>query len=262
MIKFDYASDLHLEFDDYKGEIPGGDVLLLAGDISLYNHPKNKKAKTQVIARTKKFFQKVSKKYQVVLYVLGNHEHYFSDSVLLEQQVRDYLKQWNCDNVHLLNNETYITPDFAVFGSTFWTDINGKNPVVIEAVKTQLNDFVVILKNNDFLTPHDTTVWNDIAREKLEQFLSLDLSQPRIVLTHHAPFTKSSPPQYLATDANYCFCNTHLEYTSLLDHDVTWVHGHIHTESDYTINDRVRVLANPRGYPLERAKYEFKQFTV
>jgi Icc-related predicted phosphoesterase len=41
-----------------------------------------------------------------------------------------------------------------------------------------------------------------------------------------------------------------LESLVLASNALLWVHGHIHSQSDYHIGE-TRVIANPRGYPRE-----------
>ena len=72
-MKIAICSDIHLEF----GSLPllnnaGADVLVLAGDIMMAKHSINLERSLNY----HKFFEHVSKEFDYVIYVPGNHEHY------------------------------------------------------------------------------------------------------------------------------------------------------------------------------------------
>jgi hypothetical protein len=79
-MKIDYCSDLHLEFGPVS--LPGGDVLILAGDICESRSLRKNFHETKLLDRTpgafkyQDFFDFECAKYQQVFYVMGNHEHY------------------------------------------------------------------------------------------------------------------------------------------------------------------------------------------
>ena len=112
--------------------------------------------------------------------------------------------------------------------------------------------------------PADTVAWNEASRTKLLNFLedARPSSKPRVVMTHHAPFFKSVPERFLADDLNFAYANTGIEYSDVMKHDFTWIHGHMHDAVDYQA-EGVRVISNPRGYwgSKETKGFAFKQLT-
>ena len=76
MLKVDQVSDLHLECKELT--LPGGDILVLAGDamearnyLDAFHSTRQSGPPTDRFLR---FFEIECAKYQVVLYVPGNHE--------------------------------------------------------------------------------------------------------------------------------------------------------------------------------------------
>ena len=72
-MKLQIVSDLHLEFNDVTVNNAGADILCLAGDISL---AKDLVKDTPKGEKFRQFFNHVSKEFDTVLYIMGNHEHY------------------------------------------------------------------------------------------------------------------------------------------------------------------------------------------
>ena len=70
-------SDIHLNFADLT--LPGGDVLILAGDAMEAGHLRkadNDKKNTFLADRYRRFINEELIKYRKVIMIAGNHEHY------------------------------------------------------------------------------------------------------------------------------------------------------------------------------------------
>jgi len=248
------VSDLHLEFG-YQ-ELPGGDVLILAGDICEYRTLKNEFHKTKVIDRVPgafksyDFFYSECAKYKKVFYVMGNHEHYHHR---FDKTYND-LKAILPENVTLLENEVVEYEGVVFLGATLWTDLNRGDPITAYTIKGFMNDYKVIQNfypaQNAYykLIPEHTVEVHRKTKQYFKTILEMNRDKPVVVITHMAPSFMSVNKKYAhETTTNGGYASELSEF--ILDHEniKVWVHGHMHDPVDYKIGD-TRVLANPRGY--------------
>lgn len=264
-------SDLHLEFRESfpHWKNPGADVLVLAGDICvadhLYSNPtagldnliqKGWYAANAILYR--RFFDHVSKEFPIVLYVMGNHEHYKGRWDRTESILRDECSRY--DNIHLLEQQKMVIGDTTFLGCSLWTDFNDGDPLTEFSAKDMMNDYKTITENNNGryhkLRPSTTLAKHRETVRWLDHMLSEDKSKT-VVIGHHAPSRQSIHPKY-ASDfiMNGAFCSN-LEWLMFdRDHIPLWIHGHVHDRHDYMIGD-TRIVCNPRGYPGESAELDF-----
>ena len=78
-MKIQLISDCHLNWADL--ELPGGDLLIAAGDIMEAGHLRladntRKPEFVEIANRYRRFIKEEFSKYKDVIYILGNHEHY------------------------------------------------------------------------------------------------------------------------------------------------------------------------------------------
>jgi Icc-related predicted phosphoesterase len=251
-MKINLVSDMHLNFADI--ELPGGDVLIMAGDIMEAGHFRradNAKKDTFLADRYRRFLAEEMPKYRKVIYVMGNHEHYNNSY----DDTPDRLRRELPDNVHFLEQEGVQIDDVWFFGATFWTDMNRGNPTSMQVIKQSMSDFRVIkfghgikmdslygdsYYTNSFTPAYAASVFKDTVN-KLRVFLDEHKDDKVVVVSHHAPSSMSIDPMYSAYYSDLS--------ELILDNPQikTWVHGHMHNQSDYMIGD-TRVVTNPRGY--------------
>jgi predicted phosphodiesterase len=258
-VKIQLVSDVHLEFG-HKVVLDnaGADVLVLAGDICSARHLVKPDDEFMPLPIERKnalnFFKDCSEKFNHVVYIMGNHEHYkhtFNDTAKV---LRECL--FGLPNIHFLDNEDVVLDDVKFIGATLWTDNNKGCPVTENKLQFGMNDFRLIKykddKGNYF--KFDPRL---AAREHLQSKKRIGIATfsdlPCVVVTHHAPSFKSIHPMY----ANDTYMNggyaSDLEYL-MGDNVKLWVHGHTHKPFDYEVNG-TRVVCNPRGYPGERPNY-------
>jgi Icc-related predicted phosphoesterase len=77
-----------------------------------------------------------------------------------------------------------------------------------------------------------------------------------MVVTHHAPSSRSVYPRYARDQLTPAFASS-LEMMMNGERAALWVHGHMHDSFDYEING-TRVVCNPRGYAPNALNSEFK----
>jgi Icc-related predicted phosphoesterase len=253
-MKISLVSDLHLE-NGYQ-ELPGGEVLILAGDICEARDFKKEFHSTRLTDRQPgsmkwfDFFYHECAKYDRVFYVMGNHEHYHGR---FDRTYHD-LKSILPDNVRLLEDEHEVYNGVLFIGSTLWTDCNKNNPLTIHVVKYSMNDYRIIKNhylNKDIyykLTPEYTISVHKKSREYIQTTLEQNQHLPAVVITHHGPSSLSIDEKY-KNDHEMNGAYTSDLSDLILDHTNIkfWVHGHMHDPVDYLIGD-THVVSNPRGY--------------
>ena len=238
-MKITVVSDLHLECGDVT--LPGGDVLILSGDVCEARH----------VSKYSRFFtEECSAKYRETVYVLGNHEFYGGNYQKTYAKVALGLP----DNVTLLENQTHQIDDVVFVGATLWTDMNKNDPLTKWQCGQSMNDYKSITMFNESKHVYhklqvDRTIADHFAsRAFIRDTVTADLKQKYVVVTHHAPSFASVDPTYQdQTLMNGAYAS---DLTDLiLDNPQIklWTHGHMHNVSDYMIGS-TRVVCNPRGY--------------
>jgi|688.fasta_scaffold286070_2 Icc-related predicted phosphoesterase len=263
-MKLYVTSDIHLEFGDLdlenKHEV---DVLILSGDIcvarDLDRLDVNLMTESARSSQVKNFFSRCSSRFPHVLYVMGNHEHYHGDFSETADILRKMLKDNGLDNVRLLDKETVDINDVTFIGGTLWTDFNRHDPLTMQHAQHFMNDFRGVKHrakgraggNWKFL-PEDAYDDHQSMLQYLEQVFAQrqqqQLTNPVVVVGHHAPSPASTHPKYKTEyHMNGCY-SSNLEQFILNHRDIClWTHGHTHEDFDYMIGT-TRVVCNPRGY--------------
>lgn len=229
-------SDLHLEFESFSPAAVDSDVVILAGDVGTGCNG----------------FEWALKTFpdRAVIYVLGNHEFYGQKLQKLLAELKDMARG---TNIHLLENEACTLGEVTFLGATLWTDFGlYGNPVVSEVVaQTGMNDYrrIRTLPKYRRLRPSETCQFHAQSRKWLEHEALKLKGQKFVVVTHHAPSPDSIPAAFDGDAFNPAFASDLSRF--IAESGVRlWVHGHLHSPSDYRIGG-TRVLANPRGYPTE-----------
>lgn len=264
-MKLQIVSDLHLEFNkSISIKNAGADILCLAGDICLaqhlYRHPIsslgiNNAEHGDSASNYRKFFDQVSKEFDRVLYIMGNHEHYSGLWNETANRLREALEPWS--NITLMDDMWLNFGDVRIVGTTLWSDLNKGDPLTMMSIKDMMNDYhTVKIKNNGVyhkLRPIDTLEAHHRAIQTIK--LAAETWDGKVViLGHHSPSFKSVHPIYQNKDLmNGGYHSDLSDYILSQDKIKLWIHGHTHHCFDYNIGD-CRIICNPHGYHSENTK--------
>lgn len=255
-------SDLHLDLDGntYPSRkfiedllsIKDFDVLTIAGDIANNNRI------------SFMFLKKVCETFKdkQIIFVPGNHDFYNRLGYYKEiDKIKNKFKVYN--NFYVLYNSVLIHQDYAFIGSTLWTNMQYNNDVKMNTYIAQrnMNDYYKIRKDDKTLiNVFDTIKENQISFDRIKEFVGFEDNRKIVLITHHAPSTRSIPARYMNEDTNCAYVNNYDDF--IRDSKINlWIHGHIHSYNDYQIGN-TRIFSNPFGYDYERFGFEFKIIEV
>lgn len=258
--KLRIVSDIHLEFysnfcshttdngRDYNDQmfIPVTEneheqTLLLAGDILT----------AKKCTKYEYFFENLSKRFKKVFVINGNHEFYGWRYDLSRFALADFYEDLPDNIEHLDNNYIELDKDTAIFGGTLWTKFKDSTEEIY--AQQCMNDFRIITMSGGYtFTPEMSTLEHAETINQLEKFFKLP-HKNKVVMTHHAPSFQSSAEEYKGSLLNAAFA-TDLEDYIKEKSPVLWLHGHMHSNSDYMIGD-TRIICNPYGYKGENKHY-------
>ena len=265
-MKIKVVSDLHLEFSDVN--IPNDencDVLILSGDImtaeDLHDHPEssygmysnvnldNLGRRQAVALRFRDFLKRVSFQFPHVVYVAGNHEFYHGRWDASIDHLRDECSKF--PNVYFLERDMKVIDDVVFVGGTLWTDMNKEDSLTMFTIRSIMNDFRVIKKDNDNWTnlkPADTTIRHRQTLDYIRLIVDDNKDKKCVVVGHHSPSFLSAHEMYKDdTLMNGAYHSSLEEFILDRPQIKLWTHGHTHYAFDYVIGE-TRVVCNPRGY--------------
>ena len=250
-MKLQIISDLHLEFNDVTINNAGADILCLAGDISL---AKDLVKDTPRGEKFRQFFDHVSKEFDTVLYVMGNHEHYSGRWNNTAANIRTALEPW--DNITLMDDGWLNFGKTRIVGTSLWTNMNKGDPLTMMHIKNSMNDYhVITIENNGIyhkLRPIDTFNAHTRAVETIK-LAAETWDGDVVVLGHHAPSFQSVHERYKHDwMINGGYVSDLDEYILSQEKIKLWIHGHVHNSFDYMIGE-CRIVCNPHGYHDENA---------
>jgi Icc-related predicted phosphoesterase len=230
-MKLHILNDLHIEFEDFDPPATDADVVILAGDIGVG---------LEGLRWAEGRFPD-----RPVIYVPGNHEFYHHDLSLIED-----LKAQAPGHIHVLNDDQVIIDGVRFLGSTLWTDFalfgEGERFYAMKIAQKWMTDFSIIRKDGRKFTPRDAVQLHTASRSWLASMLAEPFDGGTVVVTHHAPSSRSVHTRYARDLLSPAFASS-LEKLMDGDRALLWVHGHMHDAFDYEIYG-TRIVCNPRGY--------------
>ncbi|KAA8908929.1 Metallo-dependent phosphatase-like protein [Sphaerosporella brunnea] len=243
--RFQLLSDLHLEFPlpSHKHQYDSYTIaacapyLVLAGDIGLLCQ----------FSEFLRFLQRVSRDFEHVFLVLGNHEFYrTSRAAGLDAALR--LEAQCAGKVSVMNRRRVDVGDVAVLGCTLHSALS-RSAAERERILMGLNDFHLVggwgLKE-----------YEDEHRKDLEwlraEVEAVEEGRKVLVVTHHAPMRRgTSNPVFDGGVLGSAFASGILE-SGGWEKVHTWAFGHTHWCCDFVEEvGGVRVVANQGGYARE-----------
>lgn len=247
MLRVRYMSDLHIEYSNFKIDYSDCDILLLVGDIS------------SNIDDLYRVFSGIPETLPVYL-ILGNHEFDFQFINELPIKIKDFIKENNFNNVHLLHNEYVDIGDVRIIGSTLWSDCQGylkyydihnSSVSVTSENRIQLGILNQLKIYHEDSPLKDKVMTVDLMKQEFAKsynFIkhSLNTDKKCIVATHFAPFfeavisySSSRPVTPISS-----FWANHIP--ELMGKPKYWVHGHIHSSFNKNVKG-TSIISNPRG---------------
>lgn len=261
-MKFDYASDLHVDFHrtsqiNWEEEV-NSKKLIIAGDTA--NSPEV--AYMEIC--------KASQVYDRVIVVSGNHEYYSGRARRVHEIARTFQRLVeDIPNVTLLTTGRIwasIGHDTGIFGCNGWYDWAPYQDLTRERNfrnwKAELNDSRQI--QFDIFPDKMAEIESMELEASLDEAVSCFGINKAIVVTHTLPLmVLAAKPPYPYYYLNPSYVNTLMgEIVKKWNHVIkVWVHGHSHFPCDVTFNG-IRFLRNPRGYPNENRDWKIESFEI
>jgi predicted phosphodiesterase len=247
-MKVQIHSDLHLEFGFIPKIRPIAPVLILAGDIV-----------TKTAKGIDEWWEYVSNNWDIVIYVLGNHEFYHSKKTMSELRVwfgeiigkyknvcmldRDVL------NIVSREGEEWEVLGVSMFPKVLFTD--GMNCFKKIHMKNEKGWRVKISKEE----------WNSMSDGDREWFQKTYNPSKNTILITHYPVTQSDVMSEEYSQDPKEFKDQYTQELCLKKEDMgelVCVSGHTHFSHDFT-KDGVRYISNARGYPDEWCKTGYSE---
>ncbi len=246
-LRIGVASDLHFEFHrdggttlaDYLAKACQCDVLVVAGDLA-------------VGRQTTVALGLLAERFQHVVYVPGNHEHYAASRGVLSAAIAEAVAAH--PNVHHLDKSSVTIEGRRFLGGTMWF----RKPSQLSAeryarLKGCMTDFSLI---------PDFESWVYEENQATIEYLLKEAGPDDVVVTHHLPAIQSVHPKYAGDALNVFFL---CDVGNVVDDNkpALWVHGHTHESMDYT-RGKTRVVCNPFGYAAreENPSFTFRKVVV
>lgn len=251
-----YMSDLHLEFgamDDLPCE---GDVLVLAGDITVARHldPALCDAySTRVREATHRLLDMARERFDTTIVIGGNHEPYGADIDESEDLCRKHI---GGRSVRWLENEVVEIGNVAFICCALWTDMDRRNPVSMLNIGSALNDFHLIEADGGRFSPDQAADRHDASLEFIRNEVEKSAGQNVVVVTHHAPTRRGLNHDHSGNGLDGAFASDLDDFIHTHPQIRYWVFGHTHVARSFRVGE-TWLKANCRGYVgQERTEFD------
>lgn len=249
-----YLSDLHLESQDFPWKLPKGDVLIIAGDLCharVLDPSRTDKYGVNQRNRVMRFLDKARASFTHIVLVAGNHEHY--DGVLEDTHT---LLRKHLEGIHVLDDDSIAIGGVHMFGSTLWSDFEGRSETAMNGVRKRLGEYFFVKtrrtddQGREMLSkfqPEDALRAHDAAWAALLRFAGQNTTGHKIIVTHHAPSRCGLNTAHVGNGLDGAFASDLDDRIAQFEGVPIWIHGHTHVRHRYRIG-ATTVLVNCRGF--------------
>jgi Icc-related predicted phosphoesterase len=257
MLNLRELSDLHFEFhadsgkEFIRGLNPrGADVLVLAGDIT-----KMRIGFVNTLGLFRKQFPKTP-----IVWTHGNHEFHESDREAVIRASRNAVDK--IQGLHWLDCGIVEIGGRRILGTPLWFALKPapKHPLLLSTdeewgrgiIRTVNEKGVEEKPYADFAAIENLHTWVYEENRRAIKFLTDNMREGDIVVTHFAPSQQSVTPKFKEALSN-CWFVSDIEPLIEERKPALVIHGHTHNSFDYMIGP-TRVVCNPLGY-LSRGEW-------
>ncbi|MEQ8906401.1 metallophosphoesterase [Ekhidna sp.] len=238
-----YASDLHLEFEDNKRFLESnpikkvGDILILAGDIIYmkdyyFDLP---------------IFDQWSKLFERVYMIPGNHEFYQRSFPI--SKIFPSFKKKIRDNIFLVNNYTEVIEGCHFIFSTLFTRLD---PIKSKRIRQSLGDFSQSRFNENAIL--FTVDEYQFCHTKSKSYVEIELEESggksSVLVTHHVPYSNRFIPEYPYEHDGLLSSAFHVDLSYWMrNYDIKYcISGHTHVNHEPIRIHDTTCLTNQLGY--------------
>ena len=184
-----------------------------------------------------------------VVYVSGNHEAYGGEYAEVVTALRARAAG---TQIHYLERRSMVLDGVRFLGCCLWTDyeLYGNPDRSMDYAREAMSDHAAIRREGgEPFGPEAALAEHRRAVMWLTRGLMEPFDGKTVVVTHHGVSPASIHERFHGHPVNPGFLSDLQHLLPLAD---LWIHGHVHDSFDYRAG-RSRVVANPRGYPLNLA---------
>lgn len=245
-MKLLHFSDYHLEYFKKFDKltimgIPYHDIIVIGGDFCDFSMFIDKE---KDIIDYLKFVKKKCKK---LFWIMGNHEYYGNKFNMVDVEL--YLQK-KLPFLTIVGIEPHleIYENNAIVMSTLWTNFNNFNPLDVLKVQQGINDYSLIREKGKVITPEHILGLYVNNTMMIEYYIRENLDKEFYIITHHSPSFKSTSELFMNDPKTSAFSSNLEQLMYDYGNIKYWLHGHLHNDTAYTINNTTIVGTKPKKY--------------
>lgn len=221
-MKVHAVSDLHCDNWEILGHALAVPRLKVVGDILVINGDTSD-------GQLERYLETLTANYLEkglpVLYVAGNHDHYYRHLDTSKAELERVCKNLGVIN---LDNTSFVREGVRFYGATTWTnfDLNNAKPML------QMNMAKVLVADYKYikgLCPEATQLLHQQTVEMLlnESRIAKEKSEKLVFVSHHAPLHECIPEKFASNPVSGAYASDMAQ--ALTEAGVAWaIYGHLH----------------------------------